>query len=129
MIFVNIVINGFLIMFVFFYDISLDNMKMVLMKKMIVFYVILWMDCGIFFWGFVDFLVVILINFVLEKVKFIDIMVIKMVRKLFGNNFLWFVKFDNIGVFVVLFKEIKLNMVVFFKMINKIMVIIFMLEN
>lgn len=84
-IFLNISMKGFFFIFVCCIGISVVSINMVLIKKIISWVMVVWMVIGIILCGFFVFLVVMLISFVLEKVKFIVIMVIRIGRLLCGN--------------------------------------------
>lgn len=70
-----------------------------LMKKRISCYRVVWIVLGRVFFGFLVLLVVILINLVLEKVKLIVSMVVKILLILVGKR-LFLVRFVSFGVWV-----------------------------
>lgn len=84
------VINGLLFMFlvvkfVFWCGRSEVMIKMVFIKKINKWKIVVLMVLGIFLVGFLVLFVVILISFVLENVKFMINMVVKIGNKFFGN--------------------------------------------
>lgn len=92
-------------------------------------YIVLWIVCGIVFFGFLFFFVVILINFVFWNEKLIVIIVSNMVVSLFGKSLLLFIKLEKRGVVFFLLYDINFNNVLLLSIINVRIVIILILEN